>query len=107
MGQEITVTEQPTAKAGVIRFELNRSLTGMGHELYQSREDAIGPRPVDELARRLFDHGGVDAVHIYSNIVTVELAPGSTGDGMADVIHNLFIYYRPGVPVADPMAPTA
>ena len=35
---------------------------------------ATGERPVDELARRLFDHGGVEGVHIYSNMVTVDLA---------------------------------
>ena len=34
MGHPITVTEKPTRREGVVRFELNRSLTGMGHERY-------------------------------------------------------------------------
>ena len=68
MGQPITVIEKPTSRPGVVRFELNRSLTGMGHERYRSRDDATGDRPADELARRLFDRGGVDGVHIYSNV---------------------------------------
>ncbi len=97
MGQPITVVESPTPRPDVVRFEINRSLTGMAHERYRSREDATGHRPPDELARRLFEHGGVEAVHIYSNVITVDLAPGATGTGMTDVIHGLFIHYVPGV----------
>jgi len=97
MGQPITVVEKPSATPGVVRFELNRSLTGMGHERYTARDAAVGDRIVDELARRLFDTGKVGAVHIYSNVITVDLGKGCTSDGMADVINELFIYYRPGV----------
>ncbi len=108
MGQLITVTEKPTTRDGVAVFELNRSLTGMGHERYRSPEIA-GNRPVDELARRLFATGLVKAVHVYSNIVTVELAEGGAAEGarqaLADVIHELFTYYREGVEVAEPTAP--
>jgi len=97
VGQPITVVERPTTRDDVVRFEINRSLTGMGHERYRSREDATGPRPPDELARRLFDHGGVEAVHVYSNVITVDLLPGATSAGMVDVIDGLFIHYVPGV----------
>jgi hypothetical protein len=93
MGQPITVTEKRGTRADVVQFELNRSLTGMGHERYRSREEATGERVVDELARRLFDQGGVDAVHVYSNVVTVDLAQGASGAGLADVIHAIFIHY--------------
>ena len=48
----------------------------MGHERYSRREDATGVRPVDELARRLFDRGGIDGIHIYSNVITIDLAKG-------------------------------
>lgn len=97
MGQPITVDEKPSATAGVVRFELNRSLTGMGHERYRSGDDATGDRIVDELARRLFDTGKVATVHVYSNVVTVDLAKGMASDGLSDIIHELFIFYRPGV----------
>ncbi|MDQ6797843.1 MAG: hypothetical protein M3011_07470 [Actinomycetota bacterium] len=103
MGQLITVTRKPTTKAGVVVFDLNRSLTGMGHERYRSAE-VTGHRPVDELARRLFAAGGVSTVHVYSNVVTVVLADRSGGEGLDDVIRDLFTYYRAGVEVADPMA---
>ena len=102
MGQPITVTELPTTRPGVVRFELNRSLTGMGHERYASRDAATGVRPVDELARRLFAHGGVEGVHVYSNVVTVDLADGGTSDGLRQVIEELFLYYTEGVVPADP-----
>ncbi|MEC7174814.1 MAG: hypothetical protein VXW34_04370, partial [Actinomycetota bacterium] len=46
---------------------------------------------------RLIDHGGVDSVHVYSNIVTVELSRGSTGDGLGEVVANLYQYWLPGV----------
>jgi hypothetical protein len=94
VGQPITVTEKPGTRPGVVRFEFNRSLTGMGHERYTSREAITGDRWVDELARRLFDRGGVDAVHIYSNVVTVDLAKGYTSEGMDEIIRDLFLYYR-------------
>lgn len=97
MGQTITVTEKRGIRHDVVRFELNRSLTGMGHEVYRARTDAVAARPPDELARRLFDLGGVDSVSVYSNMVTVDLAPGGKAEGMADVIRDLFLFYREGV----------
>jgi hypothetical protein len=97
MGQPITVVEKPGANAGTVRFELNRSLTGMGHQRYTSRATAVGPTPGAELARRLFDRGGVDAVHIYSNVVTVTLGYGGHAEGLADLVRDLFLYYREGV----------
>jgi len=81
MGQPIVVVQKPSSTEGVLRFEINRSLTGMGHEL----------------ARRLFEHGGVKAVHVFSNMITVELAAGETGQGMRELVEELFIHYREGV----------
>jgi hypothetical protein len=97
MGQPITVVEKPSATPGVVRFDLNRSLTGMGHERYRTRDDATGDRIVDELVRRLFDTGKVGGVHVYSNVITVDLLKGMDSAGLAGVIHDLFIYYTPGV----------
>ena len=97
MGQPITVSEKPGDRDDVVRFDLNRSLTGMGHERYRSAADAVGDRPPDVLARLLFEQGGVQSVHVYSNEVTVELAPDATDAGFAELIHDLFIHYRPGV----------
>jgi hypothetical protein len=103
MGQLIRVTERPGTKPGTAVFDLNRSLTGMGHERYRSAADAVGHRPCDVLARRLFEQPGVRAVHIYSNVVTVELDPGTSSEGLTQVIIDLFTYYRPGVEVAEPV----
>jgi hypothetical protein len=93
MGQPIIVVEKPTQTPGLARFELNRSLTGMGHERYASPDDILGDRPVDELARRLFDSGGVQAVHANGSVVTVELTEGWTGDRLLDIIRGLYIHY--------------
>jgi hypothetical protein len=97
VGQLVAVTEQPSSTQGVVRFELNRSLTGMGHERYASADEAAGDRPPDVLARRLFDTGQVHAVHVYSNIVTVELARGGRPDPLAGVVRELYRYWRPGM----------
>ena len=97
MGQPITVTQKPSSREGIVRFELNRSLTGMGHERYSSPQEATGDRPPDVLARRLFEHEGVEAVQIYSNEVTVVLKPSKAADGLKEVIEDLYIYYLPGV----------
>jgi hypothetical protein len=97
MGQAITVTEKPTTREGVVRFELNRSLTGMAHERYVSLADAQGHRPPDVLARRLLGHDSVHSVAIYSNEVTVELKAWKTAEGLKEVIEDLYIHYLPGV----------
>ena len=97
MGQSITVVEKKSPRRDVVRFETNRSLTGMGHERYTRREDATGVRPVDELARRLFDRGGIDAIHVFSNVITVDLGKGSDSEGLESIIKDLFIHYVPGV----------
>ncbi len=107
MGQLIRVTERAGSKPGTAVFDLNRSLTGMGHERYRSEADAVGHRPCDVLARRLFEVAGVKAVHVYSNVVTVELAPGTSSDGLRQIIIDLFTYYRPGVEVAEPVVEEA
>jgi hypothetical protein len=96
MGQPVAVVEKPTRTRGVRRFEANRSFTGMGHEHFTSADDAVGPRPAAELARRLFASGQVDAVHVYGNILTVELKRGCDGTGLAELVENLYIYYTPG-----------
>jgi hypothetical protein len=74
----------------------------MGHERYKTRADATGTRPPDELARRLFDTGKVAGIHIYSNVITVDLAKGQGSEGLLDVVEELFIYYREGVTPATP-----
>lgn len=93
MGQSVTVVKKPSPNPEVLRFEINRSLTGMGHERYRSVDDIVLDRPVDVLARRLFEHGGVDGIHVNSSVITVDLAGGSTGAGMEDIIRNLFRFY--------------
>jgi hypothetical protein len=97
MGQPVTVVEKPMSEPHVVRFELNRSLTGMGHERYRSAADVTGDRPPDVLARRLFERGGIESVHIYSNVVTIKLEPGASREGLADVMEKLYIHYLPGV----------
>jgi hypothetical protein len=102
MGQPIVVTQKPTSSPGIVRFEINRSLTGMSHARYVASRPVIGDRPPEELARRLFARGGVDAVHIYSNVITVTLARGATAEGLKEIVEDLYIYYREGVTPAIP-----
>src|SRR5262249_23728574 len=66
------------------------------HERFTDPDQAVGPRPAAELARRLFATGRVDAVHIYQNVATVDVKKGFTADGLADVLENLYIYWTPG-----------
>ena len=97
MGQDVTVVEKASSRPGMVRFETNRPLTGMGHERYASIDDVVGDRPVDDAARLLFETGQVDLVHIYGNMITVELARGATSQGLAELIEGMFTYYVPGV----------
>ncbi len=98
MGQPVTLLRTSSPRRGIVRFELNRSLTGMGHERYHAGEEIAGDRPCDELARRIFAAGGVDSVHIYTSMVTVELASSAEND-IAAVIRELYTYYVPGVEI--------
>lgn len=97
MGQPIAVTRKPTDRPGRVRFETNRTLTGMGHERFASLDDVLGDRPPDVLARRLFETGAVQSVHIYSNVITVDLAPGASDPGIEGIIRDLYIHYKEGV----------
>ncbi len=97
MGQMVAVTEKQSSTRGVVRFEINRSLSGMGHEHFESVADAWGNTPSDELARRMFATGQVGAVHVYSNIITVDLEKGHDSGGLADVVRDLYQYWKPGV----------
>jgi hypothetical protein len=102
MGQPVTVIEKPSSRPGVVRYDTNRVLSGMGHEYFRSLDDVQGDTPSDLLARRLFERGGVDAVHVNSNVITVHLADGSPPTGIKDIIEDLYTYYRPGVEVEVP-----
>jgi hypothetical protein len=105
MGQPVTVVQKQTSRDDVIRFEINRSLTGMEALRYPAGKEIEGHRPPDELARRLLAHPGVEAVHIYSNTITVDLGAGVLPADLAEEIGGLFTYYREGVEVAVPTAP--
>jgi hypothetical protein len=97
MGQSVGVVEKAAGSPGIVRFELNRTLSGQGHERFASAVDARGDRPSAVLARRLFDTGQVAAVHVYSNIVTVDLAKGRDSNGLAEIVGDLYQYWLPGV----------
>ena len=97
MGQQVAVTERPSPRPGVLRFETNRSLTGMGHEHFTSISEAVGPRPAAALARQLLSTGKVDSVYIYGNIISVDITKGSNSDGLGDVVRNMYQYWKPGM----------
>ena len=95
MGQPITVTVRAGSRPEVRFFEANRSITGMAIETYVSAGQAIGARPPDVLAGRLFGLGATK-VTVYSNVVTVE-APAAAWDDLAPkvsfTIEHLFEFY--------------
>lgn len=104
MGQSIVVHEKPSPNRGVVRFETNRAITGMGHERYLAGTEVWGHRPPDELARRILAHGGVLGVQINGNVVTVDLARGHTSEGLKAIIENLYRFYpdSPATPATTP-----
>lgn len=102
MGQPVAVIEKPTALPGVIRYEINRPITGMDHEIFRSIDDVVADRWIDTLARRLFERGGIKTISANSNGITVTLLDASPPGGIKEIIEELFIYYRPGVEVVIP-----
>ncbi len=102
MGEPVTVIEQASSRPGYVRFDTNRTFTGMGHESYVLDDPVYGDRPPDEIARRLFETGQVDEVHVYAQTITVRLKNDSSSKGLAELIGDLHTYYRPGVEVPTP-----
>ena len=107
MGQLVTFLSASSPRPGIVRFELNRTITGMGHERYHAGAEIIGNRPVDELARRLLATGDLCSVHIHGSVVTAELAE-SDESGLekalprfTDAISSLYTYYTPDVEIPD------
>ncbi len=97
MGQQLSVVSTPSSTPGMVRFEANHNLTGQGHERFASVDAAVGTRPAAALARQLFATGHVASVHMYSNIVTVDLAKGSTAEGLSEVVRDMYQYWKPGM----------
>ncbi len=101
MGQPVIVVEKPSRRVGIVRFEANRSLSGMGHDSFTA-DDASGRfaranTPAAELARRLFATGRVAGVHVYQNMVTVDLNKGFDSNGLEEIVRDLYQYWKPGM----------
>jgi hypothetical protein len=107
MGQIVEVVERPSARPGIVRFETNRVLSGTGHDRFLVGQPIEGNRPVDELARRLFNRGGISAIHVNGGVVTVDLAKGYGPDGIADLIRGLYTFYEAPEARADAVAAEA
>lgn len=106
MGQPIAVSERASvANPGLVRFETNRALSGMGHERWRADDVVSGDRPVDELARRMFARGGLEAIHMNGSVVTVDLAKGCDAVGLKEIIETLYVYYPPDDQTAAPDGP--
>lgn len=81
----------------MVRFEANRSFTGQGHERFSSVDQAKGSRPAAVVAQRMFATGQVSAVHVYGNVITVELSRGAGAQGLEQVVRDLYQYWKPGM----------
>lgn len=100
MGQPVVVTQKQSSLPGVVRYELNRTLTGTGHEMYRPGTPVSGHRPPDVLAKRLFANvRGIESIHMMGGIVTIEMSFGSDADVAKTIMEELHTYYRPGVPL--------
>jgi len=97
MGQPVAVQQKSGGTATIVRFETNRSLTGMGHERFSSAAEAKGTRPAAMLSRRLFESGQVSWVHVYGNIVTAGLASGASQSGLDAIVRDMYQYWKPGM----------
>lgn len=104
MGQPVTVIEKHSSHPGVVRFETNRPLTGTGHEIYRSQADveAARDKPATRVAAALFANGGVSAVQVNGNVISVHLERAAAAEGLKEIIEELFTYYREGVEVVQP-----
>ena len=97
MGQLVAVEQKAGGASTIVRFETNRSLTGMGHERFTSAAEAKGPRPAAVIARRFFEAGHVSWVHVYGNCITASLEAGASQASLNDIVRDLYQYWKPGM----------
>ncbi len=99
MGQPVRVVTSQLVDDSVLRIEIDRSLTGMGHERYVAGGGPFGDRPADLLAEHLFATDNVLSLHVFSNVLTVTLRSSTPAvqAQVEELVHGLFIHYRPGV----------
>jgi hypothetical protein len=97
MGQLVAVEQKAGGASTIVRFETNRSLTGMGHERFISAAEAKGPRPAAVIARRFFEAGHVSWVHVYGNCITASLEAGASQAGLNEIVRDLYQYWKPGM----------
>lgn len=69
----------------------------MGHEQYKSGAAAIGSKPADVLAQRMFATGHVSAVHVFGNMITVDVLEGANHSGLITIVEDLYQYWKPGM----------
>jgi hypothetical protein len=97
MGQLVAVEQKAGGASTIVRFETNRSLTGMGHERFTSAAEAKGPRPAAVIARRFFEAGHVSWVHVYGNCITASLEAGASQASLNEIVRDLYQYWKPGM----------
>jgi hypothetical protein len=97
MGQLVAVEQKTGGASTIVRFETNRSLTGMGHERFTSAAEAKGPRPAAVIARRFFEAGHVSWVHVYGNCITASLEAGASQASLNEIVRDLYQYWKPGM----------
>jgi len=97
MGQLVAVEQKAGGASTIVRFETNRSLTGMGHERFTSAAEAKGPRPAAVIARRFFEAGHVSWVHVYGNCITASLEAGDSQASLNEIVRDLYQYWKPGM----------
>ena len=96
MGQPVATKKLPSATPGRVRFEINRSLTGQGHEHYATATDARGTKPADVLARRLFATGAVKSVHVYGNMITLDVTSAANESALLAAVEDMYQFWTPG-----------
>ena len=102
MGQPVTAIEKKSSRPDIVRFDINRSLTGMGHERYTRDTESFDHRPTDMLAERLLEFSEVSGVHINSNVITITVDGAADTAAMKKTIEDMFLYWLPGmVPPTD------
>ena len=97
MGQLVAVEQKAGGASTIVRFDTNRSLTGMGHERFTSAAEAKGPRPAAVIARRFFEAGHVSWVHVYGNCITASLEAGASQASLNEIVRDLYQYWKPGM----------
>ena len=99
MGQPVTVIQKSVTNLEYSDLKSTEALRDGPRTIFHWTRD-LRDTTSDQLAKALFNLGGIEKIHMNSNVITIDQAKGQINPAeIAKTITEMFTYYLPGVEV--------